>query len=105
MNLDDILAYLVYALVPFAWVSTAILWWAARRPPRIGALTERTVIAFVIAVFLTSIAVIVYNSESERFLFPTEVARIVFRVSVLIIGLVPVSWVILWASGRLGGKA
>jgi hypothetical protein len=101
LSLDDFLALLVYALVPFAWVSAGILFWAARRPPRIGALTERSWIALVIAIFLTSISVIVFNSESGQTLLAVEVARVIFRASVVLLGLVPVSWVVLWASGRL----
>lgn len=104
MSLDRLLAFLIFALLPFAWTSTAVLIWAARRKPRIGALMERAVIAFVIAVFLSAIAVIIWNTESERVLFPTEVARVIFRIAVLGLGLVPVAWVILWWTGRLGRR-
>lgn len=102
MTLADLLALLTYALLAPAWVSTAILLMAAWKRPRIGALTERAAIAFVIAVFLTAIAVIVYNTESDQSLFAVEVARVVFRVSVLFLGLVPVGWCLLWLAGRLG---
>lgn len=104
MSLDDALAILIYILVPFAWISTGILWHAARMPPRIGALTERATIAAVIAVFLTSIAIIVANTQADRAFFAVDIARIAFRVSVLVLGLVPVGWVILWATGRLGDE-
>lgn len=104
MSLDRLLAFLIFALLPFAWTSTVVLIWAARRKPRIGALTERAAIAFVIAVFLTAIAIIVWNTESDRILFPTEVARVVFRITVLGLGLIPVAWVILWWTGRLGRR-
>lgn len=96
------LALLIYALLPFAWLSTAVLIYAAHRPPRIGALTERAVIAIVIAMFLTAVAVIVYNTESDRALLAAEVARVAFRICVLMLGLVPVSWCVLWFLGRLG---
>lgn len=102
MNIDDLLAVLVYGLVPFSVFSAAVLVWAARQPPRIGALTERAVIAVIIAVFISSIALLVYNTETGRTIIDQEAARIVFRVSVLLLGLVPVSWVILWLTGRLG---
>lgn len=101
MSINDFLAVLVYLLVPFAWISTGILWHAARMPPRIGALTERAAIAFVIAIFLTSIAILVANSQTDRAFFAIEVARFAFRISVLVLGLVPVGWVVLWATGRL----
>lgn len=101
MSIDDFLALLVYAMVPFGWFSAGVLWYAARQPPRIGALTERAAIAFIIAVFLTSIAVLVLNSEADAAYFGVEVARIAFRVSVLLLGLVPVAWVVLWVTGRL----
>lgn len=100
--IDDILAVLVYLLVPFAWLSTGVLAYAASGKPRVGALVERTWIAFVIAIFLTTVAVIVFNTESDQALIQIEIARIIFRVSVLLLGLVPVAWVILWLTGRLG---
>ena len=102
MNADTFLAALIIALLPFAWMSTIVLVWAARKRPRIGALTERAIIAVVIAVFLTAISIIVYNTESDQALFAVEVARIFFRVSVLMLGLIPVYWFLLWLTGRLG---
>jgi hypothetical protein len=102
LTLDEMLALALYGLLVPAWLSTAILVWAARKPPRIGALTERAVIAVIIALFLTAIAVIVWNTDSESALFAADVARVVFRVCVLLLGLVPVSWCVLWVSGRLG---
>lgn len=104
MSLDDFLALMVYALVPFAWFSAGVLWYAARKPPRIGALTERAYIAIVIAVFLSSIAVLVANSEAKSAFLGVEIARIIFRLSVLVLGFVPVAWVLLWATGRLGDR-
>jgi hypothetical protein len=102
LTIDDLLAALIVALLPFAWLSTFVLVWAARTPPRIGALTERAIIAVVIAVFLTAIAVIVLNTETDEAYFPAEVARVAFRVCVLGLGFVPIAWCALWLSGRLG---
>lgn len=102
--IDQFLAALIYALVPFAWLSTAVLVWAARNGPHIGALTERALIAVVIALFLTSIAVIVVNTETDQSLFAVEVARTVFRLSVIGLGFVPVIWTLLWFTGRLGAS-
>lgn len=101
--IDSILAVLIWALVPFAWVSTAVLVYAARQRPRIGALTERSVIALIIAAFLTSIALIVLNTESGYVILSAELARSVFRVTVLLLGTVPFAWCLLWLTGRLGG--
>ena len=102
MTLDDLLALLIFGLLPFAWFSTGVLWWAKRKPPRSGALTERAVIALVIAVFLTSITVIVLNTEADRVFFPAEVARVAFRLSVLALGFIPIAWCVLFFAGKLG---
>lgn len=100
---DTVLAVLIWALVPFAWVSTSVLVYAARQRPRIGALTERSVIALIIAAFLTSIALIVLNTQSGYAFLSPDLARSVFRVTVLLLGAVPFVWVVLWLTGRLGG--
>ena len=103
MSIEDALALMVYILVPVAWVSAAVLGVHARQPPRIGALTERTVIGVIIAVFLTSIAAVIANTEAEQAFIPVEIARNVFRASVVGLGFVPLAWLILFLAGRLDG--
>jgi hypothetical protein len=49
-----------------SWFSTALLVRAAWHRPRIGALTERAVIAVILALFGTACVVLVLNTESGR---------------------------------------
>ena len=101
MTIEDGLALMVYALVPVAWVSAVILGAHARQTPRIAVLTERTIIGIIIAIFLTSIAVIIANTEAEEAFFPLEIARSLFRLSVIGLGIVPAAWLVLFLAGRL----
>ncbi len=102
MSIDDVLAALVIILVPFSWLSTFILWRAARPRPRIGALTERAVIAFAIAIMVTAGGLLTLNRTADYPFFGVEVARVIFSLSVVTIGMVPVSWTLMWFFGRLG---
>lgn len=102
MKLDDLLAGLVILLTPFSWVSAFILWRAARLPPRIGALTERAVIAVAIAIMVSAGGLLTLNRTTDHSLFPVEVARIIFSLSVVTIGMIPLAWTLLWFFGRLG---
>lgn len=102
MTLEGLLTGLVFALVPVTWLSTGILAVFAVQRPRIGALTERAVIALMISLLITSGAVLALNTVLGRALFDADMARIVFRVSLLGIGLVPAAWLVLFVTNRLG---
>lgn len=102
MSVDDVLAALVIVLVPFSWLSAVILWRAARRPPRIGALTERAAIAVAIAVMVTAGGLITLNRSSEHAFFGVDAARVIFSLAIIVVGAVPVAWTALWFFGRLG---
>ena len=102
MSIDLVLAMLVIVLVPFSWVSAAILYHAARSGPQLGALTERTLIAAVIGVMVTSAGGLTLNRITGYSLFPIDFARIIFSLSVIALASVPVAWVVLWYQGRLG---
>lgn len=96
------LTWLVFALTVTAWVSAAVLGRAALRPPHIGALTERAVIAVVIALLGTISCIIVLNTDLGRPWFPVAISSALFRLSVLGVLAVPLTWLILWYLGRLG---
>lgn len=100
--IEPILTALVFALVPVTWLSTGILVVYAYQRPRIGALTERAVIAVMISLLITASAVLVLNTALGRTLFDADLARIIFRVSLLGIGLVPAAWLVLFLTKRLG---
>jgi hypothetical protein len=100
--IDGLLAAFAVLMVPFAVVSTVILFYAARQVPRVGALTERTFIGADICLMLLSGAGLTINRFTGYALFPLDVARGIFSVSLILLGLVPIWWVILWYQGRLG---
>lgn len=102
MTIDDLLAGLVLVLVPFSWLSSLVLLRAARRPPRIGALSERAAIALAIAIMVTAGGLITFNRTADHAFFPVDVARIIFSLAIIAVGSVPVAWTILWLTGRLG---
>lgn len=103
MTVDGLLAALVIVLAPFSWLSTGILGWAAKKPPRIGALTERAVIALVIAVMVTTGGLLTFNRTNGYALFDINVARILFSLSIITLASLPLAWCVLWFTGRLGG--
>jgi len=100
--MEAVLTALVFALVPVTWLSTGILTVFALQRPRIGALTERAAIAVMISLLISASALLVLNTSLGLALFPPETARIIFRVSLLGIGLVPAAWLVLFFTNRLG---
>lgn len=85
-----------------SWCSTGLLVRAALQKPRIGALTERAVIAVILAIIGAISVVIVWNTESGFALFPTEVARTLFRVGLFVMFAIPLYWLWLFVTNRLG---
>lgn len=102
MKFDDFLSLLALVLAPFSVISTVVLARAAVIKPRIGALVERTVIGLVIAVMVVSGALITFNRLTGYSLFPAEVSRVLFLLSLIALALVPIVWLVLWLTGRLG---
>lgn len=96
-------------LTPILWILTGIallsfvvLGRAARRPPRIGSLTERTMIAFVIFVLGGVSSVLRYNTDTGFSLFPQQVAALTFAITILVILLIHAAWLVRWYQGKLG---
>ena len=102
MTLESILVALSLALVPFSIISVALLVNEARKPPRIGALTERAMIAVCIAAMVISGTLLTINRINGYALFPIEVARVVFLSSLILLEFVPVFWLALLATNNLG---
>lgn len=100
--IDTLLVTLSLVLLPFSVISAAILIRAARKRPRIGALTERAVIAGVITIMVVSGVSITINRVSGYNLFPIEVARAMFLASLVMLEFVPVGWCVLLLTRRLG---
>lgn len=96
---------LLWALTILAWCSFVVLGRAAVQRPRIGALTERTVIAFIIAVLGTVSSLLRSNTDSGFALFPAQVAALIFAVTILVVLSVPTAWLVLWFTNRLGGTS
>lgn len=93
---------LLIALTGLAWLSFAVLGRAAARPPRIGALTERTFIAFTIAMLGSMSVLITTNTDLGRPWFDVPTASLIFRMSIIAVLAIPSGWLVLWFLGRLG---
>jgi hypothetical protein len=96
------LTWVLFVLTGLSWGSFAVLGHAAVQRPRIGALTERTTIAAIIALLGTVSCLIVTNTDAGRPLFDAATASLLFRLSILGVLSVPTAWLVLWFSGRLG---
>lgn len=79
------------------WTTAVLLARLARRRPHIRALTERAVLAAVIALLTTAYTVVVANSVSHA-LMDFETARNAVRVAVFALGVYPMWW--LWSYYR-----
>lgn len=99
--MTDSLPWLIWALTIVAWLCAMFLVWIARGA-RVGALSERAVVAVGIAAFGTLYSLAVYNTEFGRIL-DNEIVRNAVRVGVSLLLLLPVVWVVLYLTGRLGG--
>lgn len=93
---------LLILLTAGAWTSFFVLGRAAFQRPRIGALTERTFIAFVLAVLGTISSLLRYNTDSGFALFPQPIAALLFASTMLVVLAIPTAWLVLWLLGRLG---
>lgn len=93
---------LLFVLTALAWVSFLALAQAAWIRPRIGALTERAVIALIIALLGSVSSLIVANNDHGHPLFDAATASLLFRMSILAVLFVPAVWLALWIAGRLG---
>ena len=99
---DRVLSGLILILAAFGWISAAVLVNAARKRPRIGVLTERAALGVLVAVFVTLYGLAAFNSDAGFPLIGPETVRTVIRLLVVGLGLVPVYWVALYLTGRLG---
>lgn len=85
-------------------LSAGLLVGAARRKPRIGALTERAFLAVKDAVFGIVCVALVWNTDTSQALLPLEVARLLFRGLLFVNLMIPPFWLALWFTNRLGGN-
>ena len=98
------LSVALIALTIASWASTFLLVRAARQPPRIGALVERAIIAVVLSAFGTVCVVIVFNTDAGWEWFTNDAARALFRLSLFAFLLIPVVWLGLYLTNRLGDE-
>lgn len=102
MSVLDFLAFVIIGLTPFSVVSAGMLVYYAYKRPRYGLLTERAWMGTVIAFMVLAGALITFNRLTGYELFSIDGARLLFSVSVLVLAFVPVVWLYLLITGRLG---
>lgn len=95
------LVVLIGSLALASWLSTILLVRAALVKPRIGALTDRAIIATIISAFGTVSMLLVVNTETGAGFLALDVARATFRLSLLALLLVPVVWLVLFLTDKL----
>lgn len=83
-------------------ISTVLLVGEANKRPRIGALVERAIIGVAIAVMVVSGSLLTINRINGYALFPIEAARNLFLASLIVLEFVPVLWLFLLFTRRLG---
>jgi hypothetical protein len=88
-------------LVVASWLSSGLLVRHALVRPRIGALTDRAIIAVIISIFGTVSVLLTLNTDTGWAFFAVDVARATFRLSVLALLFVPVMWLALYLTDRL----
>lgn len=96
---------LLLILTGCAWVSFGLLTWASFRGKRIAVLTERTFIAFVLAMLGSIAFVLRYNSDHGFALFEQPTAALIFAVTMLVVLSIPTAWLLLYILGRLGSSS
>jgi len=96
---------LVYGLTVGAWLFLGLVIRPTLKRPRIGALSERTFVGFVIALLGTISSVIVYNVDHDRILFDAQTSALLFREAIIAILLIPSIWIVLFLAGKLGQAA
>ena len=102
MNTDAFLVGLSIVLLVPCLLSVTLLVQEANKKPRIGALTERAVIGVDIAVMVVSGVLITLNRITGYAFFAVDVARMAFLGSLVLLEFVPVFWLYLLATRRLG---
>jgi hypothetical protein len=100
MDPSLILAGVIWLLTIYAWGSAAVLIRVARNRPRVGALTERALVATIIAIFGTAYSLILVNSELIH-VADTDTAVLFVRCAVIVLLTIPAWWSWMLLSGRL----
>jgi hypothetical protein len=99
--MSAILPFLIWGLTASAWMSAVILVRAAFVCPRVGALTERAVVAVVLAIFGSVYSLAVLNSEWAHLVDGGDVVSLL-RIAVVVLLLLPVWWSFMYLTNRLG---
>ena len=99
-DLASALFPLLIILPVIDWMATWILWLHARRRPRVAFLTERAFAAFVVSIVTTVYAVIAWNNEQGRPIFDFDVAIVVVRGAIILLGAAPLAWLVLYLRRR-----
>lgn len=99
--MSAVLPSLIVALTVVAAVSAVILVRAAFVKPRIGALTERAILAVVIAVFGAVYATVAINVQLGALFLTTDEGRTLAGIGVVALLAIPAWWTALYLTGRL----
>lgn len=100
----DAIIFGALLFLPFInWPVAIMLIRLARIRPTIRALTERAVLALVIAVATTTYVLVAVNTEIGFAMFDFEIGKVILRLLILAIGLFPLWWLWSYYKGRFHG--
>lgn len=99
MTLEGVLFVTIAGTLMLNWPVAVILVRAARKRPRIRALTVMATITTIIAILLTTYVVAVINMGAG-YPFPREAVQIAIRLPFLGLGLFPLWFLWLYRTGR-----
>ena len=95
-----ILAVAIWLLTAYAWGAAFVLFRVAARHPRLGPLLERTIVAFMLALFGTGYSLVLFNTEVHRVVSFDDTV-IVVRTLVIALLCIPAVWSWMFVTGRL----
>ena len=95
-----ILAVVIWLLTIYAWGAFVVLLRVAMRHPRLGPLLERTIVAFILALFGTGYSLVIANTEIAR-VMSTADAVVAVRLLVVVLLSIPAVWSWMFLTGRL----
>jgi hypothetical protein len=90
----------IWILTVLAWACAVFLVWKAWGA-RIGALTERAIVAIGLSIFGTIYSAAVYNTDIAQWL-DNAVVKFWVRLGVVALLFLPIIWAALYLTGHLG---
>jgi len=100
VTLELFLAGVIWLMTIYAWLSAFVLIRVARHRPHVGSLTERAIVATLIAIFGTAYSLVLLNTEVLDWI-DVGTAIVFVRIAVVLLLTIPAWWSWMLVTGRL----